>query len=125
MSSRGDGPRRPVAILLGYNLPWLLWTLAALAIAAGSGGVPGPCLTARWLGWCPGCGLTREYAQFLRGEGLPGAWAGAILAGFVLNAAVSLWKAHRVAARGRGGMEDRGWRLSRSRDPSYPAERRD
>ena len=86
------------SILIGYNLPWLLWTGFALLR-------PELGMLARWecpvralIGWCPGCGLTRGYAEFLRGEGLSSPWLAVVLAGFVANAIWSIALAWNLRA---------------------------
>ena len=56
---------RALSLILGYNLPLLLWTLSALYQAWMGHGLFGVC-PIRWLlHWCPGCGLTRDYVVLL------------------------------------------------------------
>jgi hypothetical protein len=51
--------------LLGYNLPLVLWTLAALFQVWTGHGIFNMCPVHKLLHWCPGCGLTRAYAVLL------------------------------------------------------------
>jgi hypothetical protein len=88
-------PRRRAAVLIGYNLPFLLWSgYAAWRVHA-----PGDSLSCpvhALLGWCPSCGLTGDYAAILSGA-RPGHWLiWVVLAGFIANAVASLRKAHRL-----------------------------
>lgn len=100
-SSRGraDRLRRAAAIVLGYNAPFILWTGYACWKAAGMAGF-GFCPLHSWLGWCPACGATQQYADLLREGRAPGLFVSAILCGFALNAAWSLFKATRSTASG-------------------------
>jgi len=52
-------------MLLGYNLPLVLWTLSALYTAWTGHGLLGICPVRAILHWCPGCGLTRNYVVLL------------------------------------------------------------
>ncbi len=88
---------RARAVLFGYNLPFALWTAAAVCKAIGLGVGDWPCPVLAILAWCPTCGMTRAYAALLRGEGAHGIWFLAILAFFLVNLAASLLKARRIA----------------------------
>ena len=100
---------RAWAILLGYNAPFVLWTVAAVVRAwTGSGGW-WPCPVAALLGWCPSCGLTGAYAALLSGRGVASAWFAVVFGGFVANAAWSVVRAWRAGSPSRtaglGGPE--------------------
>ena len=141
--------RRAVAILVGWNLPWALFTAYALVVLVWSGPSGWSCpidhvlgLTARTgstaclpagsagcqpagddsipsdavipsaaahapmragspRSWqeqprCPGCGLTRSYADLLSGRSPRSWWIVPVLVGFVLNAGWSLVGARRI-----------------------------
>jgi hypothetical protein len=94
--SSGSLVARRCQILLGYNLPFLLWTLYAATGAVISGVSLWLCPIHPIAGWCPGCGLTRQYIQLLRGDSLPTLWGGLVLATFVLNVGCSIVRASRV-----------------------------
>ena len=83
-------------ILLGYNLPFLLWSLSALQQAWTTVRLELPCPAHSLLGWCPACGLTRDYAALLRSEAPQPGMLYVVLAAFVLNSCWSLVKARRA-----------------------------
>jgi hypothetical protein len=87
-------------IILGHNLPLLLWSAAAVARVFGPAGPGFPCPVKALLGWCPGCGLTDAYARFLSGRGIDNPWFAVVFAGFLGNLAWSLVKAGRVSPGG-------------------------
>ncbi len=93
-SSRADRAR---AVLVGYNLPFALWTAAAVCKAVGLGVGDWRCPIHSILNWCPTCGMTRTYASLLRGEGVEDLWFLAVLAFFLINLTVSVIKARRIA----------------------------
>lgn len=94
-SCRSDDRSRRLAILCGYNLPILLWTAYALFVAAASSQSGWSCPVRSLTGWCPGCGLTRGYAQFLVTGRLYDWWLGVILTVFFANGIVSVIKVTR------------------------------
>jgi len=82
-------------VVIGYNLPFVLWTLfALLQTAAPVGGWP--CPVQAVLHVCPSCGLTGAYTQFLRGGGMVDWRLGVVLMGFAANGAWSIAKAANV-----------------------------
>ncbi|MGA2033616.1 MAG: hypothetical protein ABSG68_15285 [Thermoguttaceae bacterium] len=81
-------------ILVGYNLPLLLWTAAALA-GPNLGAAAWRCPVQALLGWCPACGLTGAYGRFLRGQSADSFWLLFILAGFAVNTIISIVRAVR------------------------------
>lgn len=89
-----DHPRA-VAVLIGYNLPGLLWLVYAWfhPVTAPDGIF---CPTVAVLGWCPGCGTTTALAAWLHsGVRLP--WYPTLLvAGFLANGVWSLVRAWRI-----------------------------
>lgn len=96
MNSNDKRRSAAIAVLVGYNLPFLLWTIAAV-VAAEAGETPWlPCMIRSALGWCPSCGLTRQYAHLLRAGDCPSCWLGILLAGFVANGLWSAVKARRL-----------------------------
>ena len=96
-SSRSNSRSRAIGIVIGYNLPFALWTAAAVYKAIGLAVGLWPCPINAIFGWCPGCGMTRTYAALLCGEGVANLWFLTILALFLVNLAVSLIKARRIA----------------------------
>jgi hypothetical protein len=97
-NSRGNARGRRWRLLVGYNLPLALWTVFAIVGPQLGGRVRWPCPLDTAVGWCPGCGLTSTYGQFLRGQGLPNGWLGIVLAGFAANAIWSVVKAQHLLA---------------------------
>ena len=96
MNSSNRARRKAFQVVVGYNLPLALWTCWALFCAWLGSPVSWPCIVKSSLGWCPGCGLTREYGRLLSGNGTDSYWLVAILAGFVFNGAWSVLKARRM-----------------------------
>ncbi len=94
-SSSVSPKRRAWRIVIGYNLPFVLWTmyagLRALVPLAGWS-----CPVQATFHACPGCGLTRAYTDLLTGGGLSNLWLACILAGFAGNAVASICKVSRV-----------------------------
>jgi len=88
--------RRRWAILVGYNLPFFLWTCFALFRSLIQVEF-WACPLRTVAGWCPGCGLTRTYAKFLEHQGLGSHWLGVILACFVANGIWSIIKTNRLS----------------------------
>ncbi|MBN1521944.1 MAG: DUF2752 domain-containing protein, partial [Candidatus Aureabacteria bacterium] len=96
-TSRNKKDFRSLYILIGYNFPFILWTIAALIKAESSISIAmWSCPVERFLGFCPGCGLTREYTKFLKGQGIESLWFAALLFFFVANFFYSLFKAYRI-----------------------------
>ena len=91
--------RRALAILIGWNLPWILFTAYALVVLAWSGPAGWSCPIDHVLGMCPGCGSTRAYADLLGGRAPGTWWIVPVLNGFAINAVWSVVKAARVGAR--------------------------
>ena len=95
ISSKGIDRHRAWAVLVGYNLPAVLWLGYAFLR-------PWLAPTGLWcpmhslLGWCPGCGTTTALSAWIHDGALP-AWPTLLLvAGFGLNALWSLYRAvHR------------------------------
>ena len=102
-NSKSRARSRALAILVGYNLPFALWSAAALLRVWRGGRSLWPCPIKSIVTWCPACGLTRAYAALLRGEGLQSAWLGIILLIFIANMAHSLLKARRVSMQEKSG----------------------
>jgi hypothetical protein len=92
--------RRAWAILAGYNLPFALWSGYALYRVFAPGAALG-CPVRAVLGWCPSCGLTGEYATILSGHAPKHALIWVVLAGFAVNALVSVLKVRRLRAAER------------------------
>ena len=90
---------RCIEILVGYNLPFVLWTGLAVLVSAIDVSGFWRCPAAVLLGWCPGCGLTWEYMQLLTGQGSGNLWVTIVLAAFLANAAVSVAKVGRTVTR--------------------------
>lgn len=85
--------RRAWDILVGYNLPFTLWTLFAMLRPA----IPvraWSCPVQAGLHFCPSCGLTGAYAQLLRGNGIDDYSLAPVLAAFAVN---GLWSIVKVA----------------------------
>lgn len=89
--------RRAAGVLLGSNLPLMLWTAYAAWIAVAGAGSGVGCLIHPALGWCPGCGLTGDYARILTLNQPEGWYIWVILSAFSFNALWSIQKAKRVA----------------------------
>lgn len=76
-------------IVIAYNTPFAAWTGYALYRAIWSGSAGGWwCPMHHVFGWCPGCGLTGDYARLLQGQPAPNVWFWLIFTLFVLN---GLW----------------------------------
>ena len=95
-SPRSDAHRRAWGVLIGYNLPFALWTGWAMSKAFLGNGAHWGCPVRATLGLCPGCGLTTSYARLLRGDGLDSLWLGVILVVFVGNFVASGLRARRI-----------------------------
>ncbi|MFP4163078.1 MAG: DUF2752 domain-containing protein [Chitinispirillaceae bacterium] len=80
-------------LLSGYNLPFLLWTVYAVQKAFWGGLAFWQCPVHKVFGWCPGCGLTTAYVQFLETGTVQNVFFVIVFAVFVLNLLFSLRKA--------------------------------
>ena len=100
-ASPADAPvtGSPRWVIFGANLPFALFTGYAVWIAMGGARVGGGCLVEPVLGWCPGCGLTGDYARILTLSRPEGWYIWVILSGFAFNAAWSVRHARRIAAK--------------------------
>ena len=96
---RGRRTARAVSILIGYNLPFALWSAYVLATGSMSHAPGWTCPVEAILGWCPGCGLTGAYRALLFQGQLTGWWLPAVLAGFAGNGVWSCMKAARLSRR--------------------------
>ena len=94
-SSSADPRRRALAIIVGHNLPWALFTGWALIRVV----MPGSAMSCPidWaIGCCPSCGLTGAYAELLSGHVPHHALLWPVLALFVGSALWSLYRARAV-----------------------------
>lgn len=98
--SNNTSTASPRWVLISANLPLALFTAYAIWVAAGGPRPGSGCLVRPLLGWCPGCGLTGDYARILTLSPPDGWYIWIILSAFALNALWSVQKAKRVA-RGR------------------------
>jgi hypothetical protein len=85
--------RRQFYILLGYNLPLVLWILFAVSNVFFGFQTLWKCPVDSCFGWCPACGLTRALGLFLTGQDFSNLWLNIILVGFLLNFLWSIRKA--------------------------------
>lgn len=95
----GSWRGRPLAILLGWNLPALLWLGYALAKPLLFGSAPGGglwCPTCALLGWCPACGTTGTLGRWLFDGAAPDLFTGLLMLGFAINAGWSLVRANQA-----------------------------
>ncbi len=97
--SPNETRRSAPAILIGYNLPFALWSAYAMWKAWVGGEPRWHCPLDSVVGVCPGCGLTTEYAALLAGRAVPGVWLTLILTLFLVNLVASCVKARRVVLR--------------------------
>lgn len=100
-SSNADPRRRALAIIVGHNLPWALFTGWALIRVVMPGGEGAPSLALScpvdWvMGCCPGCGLTGAYATLLSGHAPHHPLLWPVLALFAFSALWSLYRARAV-----------------------------
>ncbi len=99
--------RRRLDIIVGHNLPFLLWTALAGARNVWEGDM-WACPTKAVVGWCPACGLTAAYSRLLAGGGVDSPMLVVVLAGFVANLAWSVRKAFSAGNSPTGrGIDDR------------------
>ncbi|MFW5784961.1 MAG: hypothetical protein ACOCW1_02140 [Chitinispirillaceae bacterium] len=85
--------RKLLNVVVGYNLPFLLWTAYAAQRAFGNGSALWQCPVQKILGWCPGCGLTASYVHFIRTGFFQNAFFILIFSALLLNALFSFRKA--------------------------------
>lgn len=86
-------------VLVGYNLPFTLWTAFAMLRRA----VPvrtWACPVQAAFHFCPSCGLTGAYADLLRGNGIDDYWLAVVLGGFAANGMWSIIKVTKLINRG-------------------------
>ena len=86
---------RAVDIFLGWNLPFFLWTAAAVFGVFFDATFTPACPIRSLLKACPGCGLTDAYVRFLKGQGVANAWFGFVFAGFIANFIFSVFNVLR------------------------------
>ena len=91
--------RKKASVLLGYNLPFVLWTGWAGLIAVTGYSPAWHCPIKAIFHFCPSCGLTRQYAGLLTGHP-PSVYLLVILALFILN---STWSVCSVLRSPRVG----------------------
>jgi len=85
--------QRALRILLDHNLPFILWSAAAIGKVLLRMPTDGYiCPVRSFLGWCPGCDLTQAYVGFIK-TGRAGAWFWVVFSLFLLNLFISLWRA--------------------------------
>ena len=94
---------RGIRILLGYNLPFLLWTMGAVLLAVTGSAPHFPCPLQSLLHFCPACGLTREYAAFMKGS-TASPYFLVVFGLFILNTAWSLVKISGMSRQARTGL---------------------
>lgn len=80
-------------ILIGYNLPFFLWTAYAVQRTFWSSPALWQCPVQKVFGWCPGCGLTTSYVQFMKTGTFQNAFFILVLSAFLLNTLLSFRKA--------------------------------
>jgi len=87
---QGPAPLSPALhLVIAYNTPFVAWTGYALYRAFWSGSDGGwSCPVHHLFNWCPGCGLTGDYARLLQGQPPAHVWFWLIFILFVVNA---LW----------------------------------
>lgn len=91
---------RALSILLGYNLPLILWTAATVYQAWTGRGLPGACPVRALLHWCPSCGLTSAYALLFSEGRIADVKFLVIWAAMLFNLLWSIWLImHRPATR--------------------------
>ena len=86
--------KKTIPVLLGYNLPFILWTCWAAFLALTGLHPAWPCPVRALFHFCPACGLTGQYADLLRGH-RPSDFLLVILFLFLLNSGWSFYKAFR------------------------------
>ena len=99
--------RQTVSILIGYNLPWAVWTLFAVFQAVSGGVHVLRCPIHALLGWCPGCGMTTAYVALLREGRITSPWSALILTGFLAN---FLWSLHLIRNKYHVRVERNTWK---------------
>lgn len=88
--------RKVTDIILGFNLPFFLWSIIAGLMAFLNLSFSSFCLMHKSFGWCPACGLTRSYMSLLKGDGFTDAWFTLIFLLFVANFFWSIYRAVKV-----------------------------
>ena len=95
-SRSNSAATRALRIVVGYNLPFALWTAFAVIKAWAGTGLNWACPACSLLGSCPACGLTTSYTQLLRAECWPDFWFCLVFVGFCVNLVWSIGKARDV-----------------------------
>ena len=93
--------RRVWRVVVGYNLPFVLWTIFAILRPA----IPvrvWSCPVQGVLHFCPSCGLTRAYTQLLQGNGIHNCCLAIVLVGFGANGIWSIIKAAKLTTNAHG-----------------------
>ena len=93
--------RRAWHVVVGYNLPFVLWTIFAILRPAMPVRV-WSCPVQGVLQFCPNCGLTGAYTQLLRGNGIHDFWLGIVLLGFAANGIWSVIKSAKLMNNAHG-----------------------
>jgi len=92
--------RKAADIILGYNLPFFLWSaIAAIKVFSNNNFHLDCCIIHRISGWCPACGLTSSYANFLQGNGFKDTWFAVVFILFIANFFYSLLKTANILHR--------------------------
>ena len=94
-NSKNSKRSKQINILIGYNLPFVFWTAAVFFMLFSKGTSLWQCPADKWLGFCPGCGLSHSYVRLLRGEGIDSIWFALVFALLIGNTIYSFYKAFK------------------------------